>query len=82
VAETPGQVIHPHFFAQPVRHVVGKAARGVVFVDQCGQALRFVMLVANPLALGVLAAVHANYTATVRSGPCIYVKEIAVLHNH
>ena len=82
VAETPGQVIHPHFFAQPVRSVVGKAARGVVFVDQCGQALRFVMLVANPLALGVLAAVHANYTATVRSGPCIYVKEIAVLHNH
>lgn len=56
VTETPGQVIHPHFFAQPVRHVVGKAVRGVVLVDQRGQANGLVVLVANPLALGILAA--------------------------
>jgi len=56
VAETPGQVIHPHFFAQPVRSVVGKAVRGVVLVDQRGQANGLVVLVANPLAHGILAA--------------------------
>ena len=56
VAEAPGQVIHPYFFAQPVRHVVGKAVRGVVLVDQRGQANGLVVLVANPLALGILAA--------------------------
>ena len=58
VAETPGQVIHPHFFAQPVRSVVGKAVRGVVLVDQRGQANGLVVLVANPLALAVGVAEH------------------------
>ncbi len=56
VAEAPGQVIHPHFLAQPVRGVVGKAVGRVVLVDQRGQADRLVVLVANPLALGVLTA--------------------------
>ena len=56
VAETSGQVIYPHFFAQPVRSVVAKAVRGVVFVDQRGQANGLVVLVANPLALGILTA--------------------------
>ena len=56
VAETPGQVIHPYFFAKPVRHIVGKAVRGVVLVDQRGQANGLVVLVAYPLALAILAA--------------------------
>jgi len=52
VAETPGQVVHPHLFAQPVRHVVGKAVGGVVLVDQCGQADGLVVLVLLTLHLG------------------------------
>jgi len=56
VAEASGQVVDPHFFAQPIRGVVGKAVGGVVLVDQRGQADGLVVFVAHPLALGILAA--------------------------
>ncbi|CAH0649985.1 hypothetical protein PSNVIR_04272 [Pseudomonas sp. Nvir] len=55
VTEAPGQVVHPHLFAQAVRRVIGKAVGRAVLVDQCGQAQGLVILVADPLALGILA---------------------------
>ncbi|MND90076.1 hypothetical protein D3C80_821520 [compost metagenome] len=56
VAETSGQVVHPHLFAQPIRGIVGKAVGGVVFIDQRRQAQGLVVLVSNALAFGVLTA--------------------------
>jgi hypothetical protein len=56
VAEAPGQVVDALFFDQPVGRIVGELVRRVVFVDQCRQANRRVVLVADALALGVLAA--------------------------
>ena len=56
VAEASGQVVDAFFFDQPVGRIVGKLVRRVVFVDQCSQANRRVVFVADALALGVLAA--------------------------
>lgn len=64
VAEAPGQVVDPHFFAQAVRSVVGKAVGCTVLVDQCSQAL----LVADPLALGVLAAARQAARGALQAG--------------
>ncbi len=68
VAKAPGQVIHPHFFAQPVRSVVGKAVGCTVLVDQCGQAQGLVVLVTDPLALGVLAAARQAARGALQAG--------------
>ena len=56
VGEASGQVVDAFFFDQPVGRIVGKLVRGVVFVDQCGQANGRVVLVADALAIGVLTA--------------------------
>jgi hypothetical protein len=56
ITEAPGQVVDAFFFDQPVGRIVGKLVRRVVFVDQCSQANRRVVFVADALALGVLAA--------------------------
>ena len=56
VGEASGQVVDAFFFDQPVGRIVGKLVSRVVFVDQCSQANRRVVFVANALALGVLAA--------------------------
>ena len=54
VCEAPGQVVHPHFFRQPVRGIVGKAVGRVVLVHQRRQANGLVVLVANALPFCVL----------------------------
>ena len=56
VAESPGEVVDTFFFDQAIGGVVGELVSGIVFVDQCGEANGLVVVVANALAFGVLAA--------------------------
>lgn len=56
VAETARQVVDALLFDQTIRGVVGKLVGCVVFVDQCGETNRLVVVVTNALAFGILAA--------------------------
>jgi len=56
VGEPTRQVVDSFLFDQPIRGIVGKAISRVVFVDEGSQSNRFVVLVTDALAFGVLAA--------------------------
>ncbi|VVO36425.1 hypothetical protein PS712_05442 [Pseudomonas fluorescens] len=64
VAEASGQVVDAFFFDQSVGRIVGKLIRRVVFVDQCSQANRRVVFVADALALGVLTTARQTTGGT------------------
>ena len=68
ITEATGQVIYPHLFAQTIRRVVGEAIAGVVFVDQGRQANSFVVLIAHPFPIGVLACAGQAAGGALKAG--------------